>query len=78
MIFMTSPAGYNGYSAGVGYDLVSGLGTPIVNQLIPDIAKYASNATNPVWSGLNYEAPETYASGAPARPPTTWWCSSPP
>jgi fibronectin-binding autotransporter adhesin len=29
--------GYNGYSAGVGYDLVTGRGTPIANLLVPDL-----------------------------------------
>lgn len=30
-------SGYNGYSATAGYNLVTGLGTPIVNQLVPDL-----------------------------------------
>ena len=55
--------GFNGYSAGTGYDLVSGLGTPIANQLVPDLAKFAGTATNAVWTGLDYEAPEAYAAG---------------
>ena len=29
--------GYNGYSAGPGYDEVTGIGTPIANLLIPDL-----------------------------------------
>ncbi len=29
--------GNNGYAAGVGYDLVTGRGTPIVNRLVPDL-----------------------------------------
>jgi hypothetical protein len=29
--------GSNGYSAGAGYDLVTGLGTPIANKLVPDL-----------------------------------------
>jgi Ca2+-binding RTX toxin-like protein len=29
--------GYNGFNAGAGYNLVTGLGTPIANQLIPDL-----------------------------------------
>ncbi len=32
--------GNNGYSAGQGYDLVTGLGTPVANLLIPDLAAY--------------------------------------
>src|SRR5208337_2166502 len=30
-------SGYNGYQAGPGYDLVTGLGSPIANQLVPDL-----------------------------------------
>ena len=39
--------GNNGYSAGPGYDLVTGLGTPKANLLIPDLAALglASKAT---------------------------------
>ncbi len=29
-----------GFSAGVGYDLVTGLGTPVANQLVTDLAAY--------------------------------------
>ncbi len=32
--------GYNGYSAGAGYNLVTGLGSPIGNVLIPQLAAY--------------------------------------
>ena len=36
----SNPAGSgNGYTANSGYDLVTGLGTPIVNLLIPDLIK---------------------------------------
>jgi subtilase family serine protease len=34
--------GNNGYAAGLGYDLVTGRGTPIVNKLVPDLAGLAS------------------------------------
>ena len=30
-------SGFNGYSAGTGYDLVTGLGTPVANQLVPGL-----------------------------------------
>ncbi len=33
--------GANGTNAGTGYDLVTGLGTPVANQLIPDLADVA-------------------------------------
>lgn len=35
-------AGNNGYRAGTGYDLVTGIGTPIANNLIPALANYSS------------------------------------
>ncbi|HEV3339865.1 MAG TPA: hypothetical protein VG125_05895, partial [Pirellulales bacterium] len=37
-------SGYNGYNARVGYDLVTGLGTPVASLLVPDLAA----ATSPV------------------------------
>ncbi len=33
-------SGNNGYPAGTGYDLVTGLGTPVANLLVPDLAAY--------------------------------------
>jgi hypothetical protein len=35
--FHDETTGYNGYSAGPGYDLVTGLGSPVANRLIPDL-----------------------------------------
>ncbi len=36
-------AGSNGlYSAGTGYDLVTGIGAPIVNKLVPDLVDYGA------------------------------------
>ena len=46
--------GYNGYQAGAGYDLLTGLGTPIANQLVIDLAD--------VNGPLDYEVPEGQAS----------------
>jgi subtilase family serine protease len=37
-IFHDITTGSNGYSAGPGYDLVTGLGTPIANNLVPYLA----------------------------------------
>lgn len=34
--------GNNGYSAGTGYDLATGLGTPIANVLVPALADYST------------------------------------
>ncbi len=52
--FHDETTGYNGYSAGPGYDLVTGLGSPIANQLIIDL----DNTVAPVSGPLTYEAPE--------------------
>jgi hypothetical protein len=38
--FHNITSGYNGFSAGEGYDLVTGLGSPIGNRLIPDQVSY--------------------------------------
>lgn len=35
-------SGYNGYSAGPGYDLVTGIGSPIANLLVRALAGYAT------------------------------------
>jgi hypothetical protein len=32
--------GNNGFSAGAGYNLVTGLGTPVANRLVPDLVAY--------------------------------------
>jgi hypothetical protein len=52
--FHDETSGYNGYSAGPGYDLVTGLGSPIANQLILGL----DNTVAPVSGPLIYEAPE--------------------
>ena len=51
--------GYNFYDAGPGYDLVTGLGTPIANKLIPDLAAYGA-ATEAV---VAYEPPSDVNAG---------------
>jgi Ca2+-binding RTX toxin-like protein len=38
--------GYNGFNAGEGYNLVTGLGTPIANQLIPDLVANTVSANS--------------------------------
>jgi subtilase family serine protease len=38
-------AGGNGYATRVGYDLVTGLGTPVANRLIPDLAGVTPTTT---------------------------------
>jgi PKD domain len=52
--FHDETSGYNGYSAGPGYDLVTGLGSPVANQLIPAL----DNTVAPTIGPLVYEAPE--------------------
>jgi hypothetical protein len=38
-------SGSNGYSAGPGYNLVTGLGTPVANLLVPDLLAYQGPGT---------------------------------
>ncbi|MFI5259428.1 MAG: S8 family serine peptidase, partial [Candidatus Limnocylindrales bacterium] len=38
-------SGTNGYSANPGYNLVTGLGTPVANRLVPDLVAYQGPAT---------------------------------
>jgi hypothetical protein len=42
-------SGTNGYSAEAGYNLVTGLGTPVANLLVPDLVAYQGTGT--VYSG---------------------------
>jgi hypothetical protein len=39
-------SGTNGYSAGAGYDLVTGLGTPVADLLVPDLAAFDGAVNN--------------------------------
>ena len=39
-------SGNNGYSAGAGYNLVTGLGTPVANLLVPDLIAYKGPSTS--------------------------------
>jgi hypothetical protein len=52
--------GYNGYSAGTGYNLVTGLGSPKANLLIPQLAAYGL-ASRPV---VSTEPPASVVAGA--------------
>jgi len=38
-------SGTNGYTAGAGYNLVTGLGTPVANLLVPDLVAYQGAGT---------------------------------
>ena len=62
--------GSNGtYSAATGYDLVTGLGTPIANLLVPALAGYSSNqpqppsVSGPTSASMNENSSVTFSSG---------------
>ena len=44
--FHDETSGYNGYSAGPGYDLVTGLGSPIANKLVLDLDNTVARSAN--------------------------------
>jgi subtilase family serine protease len=48
-------SGFNGYNAGVGYDLVTGRGTPIANLLVPALAGLNSGSANPNTASISGE-----------------------
>ena len=52
--------GNNGYAAGLGYDLVTGLGTPKANLLLPDLAAFGLASK----SSIVTEPPPAVVSGA--------------
>ena len=45
-------SGTNGYSAGAGYNLVTGLGTPVANLLVPDLIAYQGPGTTYSGAGV--------------------------
>jgi hypothetical protein len=47
--FDSITSGDNGYTASAGYNLVTGLGTPVANLLVPDLIAYQGART--VYSG---------------------------
>lgn len=52
--FENISTGYNGYNAGPGYNLVTGLGTPNAQYLVPDLVKADSTPAVPAtvyWTG---------------------------
>ena len=58
--------GFNGYNAGTGYDLVTGIGTPVANLLVPDLAGTSIDYTVPTTGSphqLVLERAVTTASG---------------
>jgi hypothetical protein len=44
--YNTVTSGTNGYSAGAGYNLVTGLGTPVANLLVSDLVAYQGPGTS--------------------------------
>ena len=73
--------GNNGYAAGSGYDLVTGLGTPEANLLVPALAGYGAAAsaaptitTNPVSQSLIAGNTATFTATATGTPaPIVQW-----
>jgi Galactose oxidase, central domain len=57
--------GSNGFSAGTGYDLVTGIGSPIANDLVPALAGYQvsqpASVTAPHTASLNENGSYTFA-----------------
>ncbi len=67
-------SGYNGYAAGPGYDLVTGLGTPRANVLVPALAGSTqttlATSANPVLAGLPFTLAATVTGGGAVAAPT--------
>lgn len=66
--------GNNGFAAGPGYDMVTGLGTPIANLLLPALAG-STNTTlttsaNPVAAGQSFTLAATVIGGGAVAAPT--------
>ncbi len=56
-----SSTGNPGYSAGPGYDLVTGLGSPVANLLVADLVNYGSKSAAPTTTTLSAGAtPSVY------------------
>jgi len=55
-----SSGGAPAYSAGIGYDLATGKGTPLANLLVNDLI---GQSTSPVSSSLNFSAPALATAG---------------
>jgi hypothetical protein len=60
-VFHQITTGYNGLSPSVGYNQVSGLGSPIANLVVPDLVAYG--ATNQL--AITANAPATVTAGRP-------------
>ncbi len=58
--------GYNGFKRGVGYDEVTGRGTPIANLLVPNLVSYGIVA-NQATPTINWPAPAAITYGTPLQ-----------
>jgi subtilase family serine protease len=52
--------GNNGYAAGPGYDLVTGIGTPIANQLVADLTSNVGNTSAISWNLNDFGTVRTF------------------
>jgi Bacterial Ig-like domain (group 3) len=62
-------SGYNGFFAGSGYNLVTGLGSPVANLLIPDLVNYDFSPPSPVLPPWLRPSPLPTPSPTPAPSP---------
>ena len=72
-------SGSNGYTANAGYNLVTGLGTPVANLLVPDLIAYQGPGTTYAGPTVGRLQDATLSSTwtAAAAPPTRSTCSAP-
>ena len=54
---ITTGGGFGGYAAAAGYDLITGLGTPLANLLVPHLSAYGPYVTGVSPVGLQSAAP---------------------
>lgn len=60
-----SPTGNPTYSATTGYDLATGLGSPIANQLVPDLANWGINSCWALATSANWSNNSNWTDGVP-------------
>jgi hypothetical protein len=67
-------SGSNGFSAGPGYDLVTGRGTPLVQRVVPDLVTAGARTSFAVWAAptvlLAAPATATNTAATVSRPAT--------
>jgi subtilase family serine protease len=62
-VFHDITSGNNGYPAGPGYDLITGLGSPIANNLVPLLANTTAALGLPTLTGTGTGAPSSGTTG---------------